>query len=63
MSFDNPPGSAETLHTFKKRLYGVLHEMTTAERGTPDILVILKHPSTKGSVYGATYTIPRYLHL
>ena len=45
MAYINPPWNTESLKTFKKRLYGVLHAMTTVQRRPPDLRVTQKHPS------------------
>ena len=45
MAYINPPENTESLKTFKKRLYGVLHAMTTVECRPPDLRVTQEHPS------------------
>jgi len=45
MAYIKPPENTESLKTFNKRLYGLLHAMTTFEHTPPDLLVIQKHSS------------------
>ena len=46
MAHIHPLGKSESPTTFKKRMYEILYAMTIAERGTPNMRITLKQPTT-----------------
>ena len=47
MAYIPPPNNNESRHKFRKRLYGVLRDMTEAGKENTTMRITLKHPDTQ----------------
>jgi hypothetical protein len=46
MAYITPPNNNESMHTFRKRIYGVLRDMAVAGQVTTMMPITRKHPGT-----------------
>jgi hypothetical protein len=63
MAYVNTPEHTESMKTFKRRLYKILHTMTNNELGNPEMRVTKNTLTRHGNWYGATCTTQRSLHI